>query len=186
MILLFESLIIFAWFFTFSFERWKGNQLGQFILLYSLPTTFVMEVINDAYFGEFGMIYPQSFFYLSPFKFPIPIVLCGSLYCWSLHTLSIKFSTLLFKGRKTTLCYSLLIIILLNSWYFIELIGQKSGYWIRLGGIQYTKMIIALTYLFYFSFTAPSIIFSFLTHNLLNRKNKIENAPHIVFDDPSS
>ena len=184
MILIFETSILLTWFLAFSFEKWRDNKLEQLILLSSLFTTFIMEVINDVFFGPFGMVYPQSFFFLKPFKFPIPIVLTGSLYCWLLHILSLKFSKLIFKKRQLTIGYPLTIMILLNSWYFIELIGQKSGYWVKLGGIQYTSLIILLTYFFYFCFTVPSITFSFFIHNLFNKNKK--NAPHIVFEKPSS
>ena len=186
MILLFESFIILVWFLTFSWERWKKNQLEQFILIYGLPMTFIMEVINDVYFGSFGMVYPHSFFYLRPFNFPIPIILSGSLYCWVLHKLSFKISTSFFKKRHLTFGYPLIFLFLLNSWFFIELIGQKSGYWMRVGGIEYTNVIIALTYFFYFSFTVPSIALSFLTHNFLNGKGGKRNSSHIVFNGSSS
>ena len=186
MILFFESFILLTWFFIFSWETWKKKQLEQFILLYALPMTFIMEVINDVYFGSFGMVYPHSYFYLRPFNFPIPIILSGSLYCWTLHKLSLKMSRSLFNGKHLNFIYPLVIIFLLNTWFFIELIGQKSGYWVRIGGIQYTKVIMGLTYFFYFSFTVPSIVLSFITHHFVKEKKRKGNASHIVFKRSSS
>ena len=182
MTLFFESFILLAWFLIFNWERRKKNQLEQFILLYSLPMTFIMEVINDVYFGSLGMIYPHSFFYLRPFNFPIPIILSGSLYCWSLHKLSLKTSSLYLKTEKPNLVYFIMILILLNSWYFIEQIGQSSGYWMRIGGIQYTNIVITLTYFFYFSFTMPSIIFSILTLKFLSKgKEEKDCSTHCIW-----
>ena len=181
MILFFEFFILLTWFLIFNFEKRKKNQLEQLILLYGLPMTFIMEVINDVYLESFGMIYPHSFFYLRPFNFPIPILLSGSLYCWALHKLSLKISSLFLKREKNSLVYFIIIMVLLNSWYFIEQIGLRSGYWMRIGGIHYTSIIMVLTYLFYFSFTMPSIIFSILTTKILSKgKAEGEYTTHCI------
>ena len=120
MILFFETSILLVWFLAFSFEKWRENKLEQLILLSSLFTTFIMEVINDIFFGPFGMVYPQSFFFLKPFNFPIPIVLTGSLYCWFLHILSLKFSNVSdFRNlEKNYHFYQMLLSVLLLGFYF--------------------------------------------------------------------
>ena len=172
MLIFFELSILLSWLYVFKMEKKNGYSLESFILIYGLLTTFTLEVINEVCFGHLGMVYPHSYFLLWPFRFPLPIILSGSLYCWGLHKVSFKTSKTLFKNYPFSLIYPLLIIFLLNTWYFVEFIGLKSGYWMRIGGIEYTKMVILLSYLFYCSFTLPSILCSFLTCKYLNKRSE--------------
>ena len=71
MTLFFELSIITLWFFLFTKEDQEKNKLNQIILMYGLLSTFMMEVINEVYFGELRMTYPHSFT-LDHSSFPFP------------------------------------------------------------------------------------------------------------------
>jgi hypothetical protein len=126
------------------------------ILAFSIPMTVIMELRNEFLQAGTGTYYPASLAYFPGFKFPIAIILAGSLFAWAIYVVSREAAKRAAGGRDLVFQLTQLafFLILLTGSRLMELLGLATGYW------QWHRMPDLSTlwvggYLYYFRFSFP-------------------------------
>ena len=129
-----ESIIYVSWAYVFlSRMRREGRAASEelHVLVLALPTTIIMELRAEYLQSGTGTFYPSSLSYFPGFKFPVAIVLAGSLFTWALYTLSRGISTRVAgeSGWRFNLTHLVLFLLLLWSSRLVEAMAVSIGYW---------------------------------------------------------
>ncbi len=176
MYIIIELFIFIAWVLFVVFNFFSN---GKYLLPLFVGgmSSLILEIVNDFVFSGVGTFYPYSLFYFPLTRFPLAIVLAGSLYAVFFHFISVKIFNYL-KTRRNYLKYIIFSILISASIPF-ELLGQSSGYWVLHNTVSPDKYLFHFSsvYLFYFAATFPC----FITAEIIKKKRlKYKHCIYIV------
>ncbi len=168
MALLFEVGVFVTWAVVLIYrvrERSPSSTGELVVLLFAIPTTIVMELRSEVLLAGIGPIYPASLAYFPSFRFPIAIVLAGSLLTWAVYRVSRLGTARLVPlgGPRQEIALIGVFLILMTVSLAIEVVMVAVRYW----HWQLPPAATAATwlgqYLYYLRFSLPAFLVGRLT-----------------------
>jgi hypothetical protein len=157
----FELALYLAWAYVFlSRLRRVGRSASEemHVLVFALLTTTIME-LRAEYLGT-GTFYPASLLYFPDFKFPVAIVLAGSLYTWAIYVLSRGIASRIAGPTAwlSNLIHLVVFLLLLLTAGYIESFSVRIGYWQWHNPPDPRAIGLGSYYKYYFRFTFPAAL----------------------------
>jgi hypothetical protein len=167
-----EILIFSAWIYLIMFKKEKNHTtvMEKFIILiFAIPATIIMEIINEVIFKNEGAYYPASLFYFPGYKFPTAIILAGGIFSWFIYSLSGKMANRILKtnGIHYNIIHVLCFLLFLSICGLVEMAGITVKYWQYYQQPIMDRYLYLGVYVFYFAFAFPGF-FAAKIHTIIS------------------
>lgn len=161
-----ESVIFSAWLYLFRANRNHGKRVlceENIILLYALPVTMAMEIINECWTRY--AYYPQPFLRVPGFNFPAAILLGGGLVTCCVFVAARGLAAFLTQSRGWGyyIIRSIIFLVMVGISWPIEFVFTRLGYWRYYHFYGYSPAHLTGVYLYYLFYAAGTIVLAKLS-----------------------